>query len=123
MRVQPSALHWAWRQRRYASQQLHIPLACLCLVVASYSEGALQHGLHLRLGSAQSSVTSWCSALQATAQGVTNEELERAKRAAIASVYMNLESRAVVAEDIGRQILTYGHRCATHKPHEILQQT
>ena len=28
----------------------------------------------------------------------------------IASVYMNLESRAVVAEDIGRQILTYGHR-------------
>ena len=48
--------------------------------------------------------------LQATAQGVTSEELERAKRAAIASVYMNLESRAVVAEDIGRQILTYGHR-------------
>ena len=41
---------------------------------------------------------------------MTSEELERAKRAAIASVYMNLESRAVVAEDIGRQILTYGHR-------------
>lgn len=39
------------------------------------------------------------------------EELERAKLAAISSVYMNLESRAVVAEDIGRQILTYGHRC------------
>lgn len=39
------------------------------------------------------------------------EELERAKMAAISSVYMNLESRAVVAEDIGRQILTYGHRC------------
>lgn len=48
--------------------------------------------------------------VQATAQGVTKEELERAKRAAMASVYMNLESRAVVAEDIGRQILTYGHR-------------
>ena len=70
-----------------------------------------------------SSSSSWCTCekvdhlhqhctplLQATAQGVTNEELERAKRAAMASVYMNLESRAVVAEDIGRQILTYGHR-------------
>ena len=40
------------------------------------------------------------------------EELERAKMAAMSSVYMNLESRAVVAEDIGRQILTYGHRRA-----------
>ena len=39
-------------------------------------------------------------------------ELERAKKAAISSVLMNLESRAVVAEDIGRQVLTYGHRCA-----------
>ncbi|CAL8469178.1 g8719 [Coccomyxa elongata] len=48
--------------------------------------------------------------LQAVAKGVPAEELERAKLAAISSVYMNLESRAVVAEDIGRQILTYGHR-------------
>lgn len=39
-------------------------------------------------------------------------ELERAKAAAVSSVLMNLESRAVVAEDIGRQVLTYGHRCA-----------
>jgi len=37
-------------------------------------------------------------------------DLERAKAAAISSVLMNLESRAVVAEDIGRQVLTYGHR-------------
>ena len=106
----------------------------LCITAIAHTTGMLvprcciipmhcSHGLQLRPGSAQSSVTSWCSALQATAQGVTNEELERAKRAAIASVYMNLESRAVVAEDIGRQILTYGHRCATHKPREILQQT
>ena len=47
---------------------------------------------------------------QDVAQGVNSEELERAKVAAISSVYMNLESRAVVAEDIGRQILTYGSR-------------
>ena len=37
-------------------------------------------------------------------------DLERAKAAAISSVLMNLESRAVVAEDVGRQVLTYGHR-------------
>ena len=51
-------------------------------------------------------------ALQDVASGVPKEELERAKLAAMSSVYMNLESRAVVAEDIGRQILTFGHRRA-----------
>lgn len=50
--------------------------------------------------------------LQAVAKDVPAAELERAKKAAISSVLMNLESRAVVAEDIGRQVLTYGHRCA-----------
>lgn len=49
---------------------------------------------------------------QAVAKGVPEAELERAKAAAVSSVLMNLESRAVVAEDIGRQVLTYGHRYA-----------
>ena len=48
--------------------------------------------------------------MQAVASKVSEEELERAKKATISSVLMNLESRAVVAEDIGRQVLTYGHR-------------
>lgn len=49
--------------------------------------------------------------LQAVAKGsVTDVELSRAKTATISSVLMNLESRAVVVEDIGRQILTYGER-------------
>ncbi len=55
-----------------------------------------------------------CSPLsqtQAVAKEVSSAELERAKAAAVSSVLMNLESRAVVAEDIGRQVLTYGHRC------------
>lgn len=51
-----------------------------------------------------------CEEMLAVAKGVPEEELERAKAAAIGSVLMNLESRAVVAEDIGRQVLTYGHR-------------
>lgn len=51
-----------------------------------------------------------CKELQAVAGKVTDEELARAKKATISSVLMNLESRAVVAEDIGRQVLTYGHR-------------
>ena len=49
-------------------------------------------------------------ARQAVAKDVPEAELERAKAAAVSSVLMNLESRAVVAEDIGRQVLTYGHR-------------
>ena len=55
---------------------------------------------------------SWelAGGLQALTKGVKDEELQRAKRGALSSVLMNLESRAVLAEDIGRQILTYGHR-------------
>ncbi|CAM0885407.1 unnamed protein product [Alopecurus aequalis] len=37
-------------------------------------------------------------------------ELTRAKNSTISSVLMNLESRVIVAEDIGRQLLTYGCR-------------
>lgn len=47
---------------------------------------------------------------QAVATTVTEEELERAKNATISAVLMNMESRAVVAEDIGRQVLTYNER-------------
>lgn len=39
---------------------------------------------------------------------VTQEELSRAKNALKSSIWMNLESRAVVLEDIGRQLLMSG---------------
>ena len=46
----------------------------------------------------------------ATPGGISSADLARAKAATRSSVLMNLESRAVVAEDIGRQALTYGER-------------
>ncbi|KAK3165385.1 hypothetical protein QOZ80_1AG0032500 [Eleusine coracana subsp. coracana] len=46
----------------------------------------------------------------ATPGKVTQEQLDRAKQATKSAVLMNLESRAVASEDIGRQILTYGER-------------
>lgn len=39
---------------------------------------------------------------------VTDEELKRAKNALKSSIWMNLESRAVVLEDLGRQLLMSG---------------
>lgn len=44
---------------------------------------------------------------------IKDAELERAKNQVVSSVLMSLESRAVAAEDIGRQLLTYGHRKPT----------
>eukprot|EP00238_Polyblepharides_amylifera_P003707 CAMPEP_0196581206 /NCGR_PEP_ID=MMETSP1081-20130531/32934_1 /TAXON_ID=36882 /ORGANISM="Pyramimonas amylifera, Strain CCMP720" /LENGTH=499 /DNA_ID=CAMNT_0041901343 /DNA_START=52 /DNA_END=1551 /DNA_ORIENTATION=+ len=45
------------------------------------------------------------------AKGSINEtELARAKNATISSVQMSLESKGVISEDIGRQLLTYGVR-------------
>lgn len=48
--------------------------------------------------------------MQSLTREVKKEDLERAKNAAVCQVLVNLESRAVVSEDIGRQVLTYGHR-------------
>lgn len=38
------------------------------------------------------------------------EQLERAKAMSISLIQGALESKAASAEDLGRQILTYGHR-------------
>ncbi|KAH6559619.1 hypothetical protein KP509_1Z000900 [Ceratopteris richardii] len=56
-------------------------------------------------------VDIFCKELVETVQGtITETDLRRAKNSTISSVLMNLESRAIVTEDIGRQILCYGHR-------------
>ncbi len=59
---------------------------------------------------AEDMVAVMCKEIESVAQDLTDVELERAKSAAKSSVVMNLESRAVICEDIGRQVLTYGHR-------------
>ncbi|CAJ1937086.1 unnamed protein product [Sphenostylis stenocarpa] len=41
---------------------------------------------------------------------VEQVQLDRAKQATRSAILMNLESRMVVSEDIGRQVLTYGER-------------
>ncbi|KAH7416340.1 hypothetical protein KP509_14G086800 [Ceratopteris richardii] len=56
-------------------------------------------------------VDIFCNELIESVQGtITETDLRRAKNSTISSVLMNLESRAIVTEDIGRQILCYGHR-------------
>lgn len=45
------------------------------------------------------------------AKSVSAAELNRAKKQTVAAVFSNLENHSIVAEDIGRQILTYGERC------------
>ncbi|KAL2928956.1 Mitochondrial-processing peptidase subunit alpha [Bienertia sinuspersici] len=46
----------------------------------------------------------------ATPGEVTQAQLDRAKAATKSAILMNLESRMVASEDIGRQVLTYGER-------------
>ncbi|CAL4909204.1 unnamed protein product [Urochloa decumbens] len=50
---------------------------------------------------------------------VSQEQLDRAKEATKSAVLMNLESRSIASEDIGRQVLTYGER----KPIEYFLKT
>ncbi|GMI72397.1 hypothetical protein like AT1G51980 [Hibiscus trionum] len=52
--------------------------------------------------------------LLATEGSVSRLMIKRAQEATKSAVLMNLESRMIVAEDIGRQILTYGERKCVH---------
>jgi predicted Zn-dependent peptidase len=47
--------------------------------------------------------------------GVPPSELERAKRQLMAALLMNLESKPIVAEDIGRQVLAFQKRLSAQE--------
>lgn len=52
-----------------------------------------------------------CRELESLATPPPSEQLERAKRMSVSLIHNALESKSASAEDIGRQFLTYGHRC------------
>merc|ERR1719424_980156 len=55
-------------------------------------------------------VPAICEEFKKLGAGIGEEELSRAKEQLKSSLLMNLESRPVLFEDIGRQVLTYGAR-------------
>nr|GEZ38215.1 mitochondrial-processing peptidase subunit alpha-like [Tanacetum cinerariifolium] len=55
----------------------------------------------------------------ATSGEVNQVQLDRAKKSTKSAILMNLESRVVTSEDLGRQVLTYGER----KPVEFFLKT
>jgi len=63
-------------------------------------------------------VSAMIDEMKKMAGPITDVELNRAKNQLKASLLMNLESRPILFEDIGRQVLTYGART----PPEVLIQ-
>jgi len=62
-------------------------------------------------GDSKQLVDVLCGELEAVGNGkFTDEELQRAKNATISQVLYNLESKGIICEDIGRQVLLYGKR-------------
>jgi len=60
-----------------------------------------------------------CDEMKKMSGAISDVELSRAKNQLKSSLLMNLESRAILFEDIGRQVLTYGARTA---PEELVAQ-
>merc|ERR1712205_100321 len=55
-------------------------------------------------------VAALCEEMTKMAGSISDLELARAKNQLTSSLMMNLESRPILFEDIGRQVLTYGAR-------------
>lgn len=67
----------------------------------------------------ESLVGTVCNEMKKMGQSISDVELSRAKNQLKSSLLMNLESRPVLFEDIGRQVLTYGARTP---PEELVAQ-
>jgi processing peptidase subunit alpha len=64
-------------------------------------------------------VAALCEEMSKMAGAISDQELSRAKNQLKSSLLMNLESRPILFEDIGRQVLTYGARTPAS---ELVQQ-
>merc|ERR1712137_811878 len=60
-----------------------------------------------------------CEEMNKMATSISDVELARAKNQLKTSLLMNLESRPILFEDVGRQVLTYGARTP---PEELVAQ-
>lgn len=70
---------------------------------------------------AQRMLDVMCTELEALSQRVPSEQLERAKSMAISLIHNALESKAASAEDVGRQMLTYGRRVSEAQYVELIR--
>lgn len=57
-----------------------------------------------------------------TQHSITHDELLRAKTQLQSMLLMNLESRPIVFEDVGRQVLANGHRLSPQHYYELIGQ-
>ena len=64
-------------------------------------------------------VAALCDEMKKMSGNISDLELSRAKNQLKSSLLMNLESRPILFEDIGRQVLTYGARTPAS---ELVQQ-
>ncbi|GLE02404.1 hypothetical protein PINS_up011242 [Pythium insidiosum] len=88
-----------WVESAFAFSSIHADVGLLGI----YGAGAPNHTSNL--------VALLCNQLLHLANfAVDPTELQRAKNQLKSSVLMNLESRMILYEDIGRQLLTYGQR-------------
>lgn len=60
--------------------------------------------------------------LVSTQHSISDEELLRAKTQLQSMLLMNLESRPIVFEDVGRQMLSNGHRQTPQYYYEMIGQ-
>lgn len=79
--------------------------------VSSYKDSGL-FGMYAKCdpGSLTELLKVMCSELIEVSRKVTVEELSRAKNQLKTSIFMNLESRSILFDDIGRQVALYNHR-------------
>lgn len=98
--------------RLYRNVLAKYPSVQHCVAYSSiYSDTGLM-GVHATCDQAKAAevVNLMGEQMTSLATTVTSEELDRAKKATMANVLMNLENKNVLVDDMGRQVMTFGHK-------------